>query len=179
MSRAWGGFFLLLGLVILAAAAAQYGFMTVRQRELRAQAGAAPASATAAAAPPLRLVIPSIHLDDAVVRGVDYEDLLVAPGLLPGSPLPGADGNTVIAGHRDTFFRRVAELKPGARIRLFRAGREFDYRVSSRRIVSPKDTSVLNPGHTPKLTLVTCYPTYWIGPAPKRLIVRASLTGIH
>jgi sortase A len=107
------------------------------------------------------------------VRGTNYEDLLVAPGLLDGTPLPGGNGNTVIAGHRDTFFRHVSDLNPGAEIVLQSGGRSFDYRVTSRRIVKPTETSVLDSDGHAEVTLVTCYPTYWIGPAPDRLIVRA------
>lgn len=169
---------LILGIALLVASLCQYGYMALRQRGLRQQWNAmkAPGHGTASVAAErgMRLIIPSIHLDDAVVRGTTYEDLLVAPGLLEGSPLPAAGGNTVIAGHRDTFFRRVAELSPGAEIVVLSGGREFDYQVTGREIAKPNQTSVLAATRYPQLTLVTCYPTYWIGPAPERLIIQAA-----
>jgi len=167
------------GAVLLAASLGQYGFMMVRQHQLRRQWDEmnTPAGRKAhPAARGLRLIIPRIHLDDAVVRGTDYEDLLVAPGLLEGSPLPGGrGGNTVIAGHRDTFFRHVADLRRGDRIEVRTGGRQYDYQVTARQIVKPTQISVLASTPQPRLTLVTCYPTYWIGPAPERLVVQAAL----
>lgn len=168
----------LLGCALLLAVLAQFGFMVVRQRQLlrqwdRLDSTNAPRAARTARAG-LRLVIPSIDLDAAVVRGTTYRDLLVAPGLLEGSPLPGEHGNTVIAGHRDTFFRKVSQLRPGAAIELDSQGREFDYQVTGRTIVKPSDTWVLANTRSPRLTLVTCYPTYWLGPAPERLVVMAA-----
>lgn len=171
-----------LGVGLLAASLGQYGFMSWRQHELRQQWNAlnrpAPTHA-AAAASGLRLRIPSIYLDDAVIRGTSYEDLLVAPGLLEGSPLPAQGGNTVIAGHRDTFFRRLADLQLGNAIQLTSGGREYDFRVTNRQIVAPTDVSVLAATSSPRLTLITCYPTYWIGPAPDRLVVQAGRAPIH
>ena len=177
---------LILGAVLLAVSLGQYGFMLWRQHQLQRQwnsintpAGQQPApgrpgNAAELRLAELRLIVPSIHLNDVVVRGTSYEDLLVAPGWLDGSPAPGA-GNTVIAGHRDTFFRHVADLEIGDAIEVDKGGRSYDYQVTSRRIVRPTDTGVLANTPQPELTLVTCYPTYWIGPAPERLIVQAAL----
>jgi LPXTG-site transpeptidase (sortase) family protein len=173
---------LVAGAVLLAVSLGQYGFMMWRQHQLRREwnsintpgaSGVQPVSLRANAAG-MRLLIPSLHLDDVVVRGTNYEDLLVAPGWLDGSPPPG-QGNTVIAGHRDTFFRHVADLEIGDAIELDRGGRAYQYKVKSRQIVQPTDTWVLANTPQPQLTLVTCYPTYWIGPAPERLIVQAAL----
>lgn len=167
------------GLALVVASLGQYGFMIYRQHQLRQQWNAinAPVGVGKASLVPqgVRLIIPRIQLDDAVVRGTTYEDLLVAPGLLEGSPLPGAGGNTVIAGHRDTFFRHVADLHAGDTIVVRSGGAEYDYQVIKREIVKPTETSVLDSTAQPELTLVTCYPTYWIGPAPDRLIVQAAL----
>jgi|SRR6185312_7092834 len=185
--RRWGLLILIVGAALLALSLGQYGYMTWTQHRLRqqwqqqqerptARPIASPASARSRLASydgGVRLIIPEIHLDDVVVRGTSYDDLLVAPGMLEGTPLPGQSGNVVIAGHRDTFFRHVSDLNVGDRIELFSRGQEYDYRVASQEIVSPDDTSVLANTASPQLTLVTCYPTYWIGPAPKRLIVRA------
>ncbi|MGH9480498.1 MAG: class D sortase [Terriglobales bacterium] len=167
-----------LGLALVLAALGQYGFMALRQRQLLRQWNqlGAPVSGAAPSryAPGLRLIIPGIHLDAAVVRGTSYRDLLIAPGLLAGSALPGGRGNTIIAGHRDTFFRHLNELHPGDAIEVQSRGRAFDYRVTGRAIVKPSDTWVLANTRSPRLTLVTCYPTYWLGPAPDRLIVTAA-----
>ena len=177
----WGRILLGVGLAVLSISFGQYGFMLMRQWQMRARwTGAVTLSRTAAADPRrLRLIIPRIQLDDVVVRGTNYMDLLVAPGLLNGTPPPGPRGNTVIAGHRDTFFRNVAQLRDGDRIRLESAGSEYGYRVTGVRIVAPTDTAPLVQTAEPQLTLVTCYPTYWIGPAPKRLIVRAALESVR
>jgi len=135
------------------------------------------ASRDGGAPPTTRLLIPKIGLDDMVVHGTDYRDLLGGPGLLAGSPEPGEPGNSVIAGHRDTFFRHVVDLAPGDTILVGRMGHEFKFVVQTKQIVKPTLTAVLQSTpasrRTPELTLVTCYPTYWIGPAPKRLIVTA------
>ncbi|HUX66922.1 MAG TPA: class D sortase [Terriglobales bacterium] len=162
------GFFLLL------ASLGQFGYMLLRQHQLRQQWDHRTAAPGAPAARGLRLQIPSIGLDDVVVRGTSYADLLAAPGLLAGSPLPANGGNTVIAAHRDTFFRHLAELRPGAAIFLRQGPRLFAYRVAARAIVKPTDTAVLANTPQPRLTLITCYPTYWLGPAPDRLVVTAA-----
>jgi sortase A len=81
----------------------------------------------------------------------------------------------VIAGHRDTFFRHVHELKKGDDIYIRRGTREYHYVVINKSIVAPDDIAVTYPTKDARLTLVTCYPTYYIGPAPKRLIVVATL----
>lgn len=175
------GFFFLAG-VLLALCLGQYGYMVYEQHALsRELAAAARAHAAKPAMPvsvwPMRLVIPSIHLDDAVVAGTDYRDLLAGPGLLVGSPPPGDLGNSVIAGHRDTFFRHVADLRPGDTLFVQHSGATFEFTVMHRIIVKPTQISVLEPTPQAQLTLVTCYPTYWVGPAPKRLIVQARFDG--
>lgn len=193
--REWIGTALILaGLALLVAAAAQYGYMYTEQAALRRQwradlqrhqmaqrAQALHTNIMQASARsltgPIRIIIPAIGVDNMVVRGTGYVSLLAGPGWMNGTPPPGADGNMVIAGHRDTFFLRVHSLVPGDRIWLERAARKFQYQVISKKIIAPADTAVLAsvPGSGPMLTLVTCYPTYWVGPAPDRLIVRAKL----
>jgi sortase A len=121
------------------------------------------------------LSIPKIHLQAAVLEGTDSRTLLLAPGHLKKTALPGDPGNSVIAGHRDTFFRHVYELNPGDVILVQRRGRQYRYVVISKSIVDPQDTSVASSTHDTRLTLVTCYPTYYIGPAPERAIVVATL----
>jgi|SRR6185437_10448071 len=186
MGRRWiSTALLVLGAALLIASLGQYGYMMLRQHQLRQRwqqlnspaTTHAPRAKTAAlpeGGAPMRLIIPSIQLDDVVVRGTSYEDLLAAPGWLEGTPLPG-QGNTVIAGHRDTFFRHVADLRAGDAIVVRSGGEQYQYTVTGREIVKPSETSVLANTAAPRLTLVTCYPTYWLGPAPDRLIVEAKL----
>ena len=88
--------------------------------------------------------------------------------------MPGADGNTGIAGHRDGFFRGLKDIEPDDAIELETVrGREV-YRVERTWVVDPEDVSVLDPTPARSLTLVTCYPFYHVGPAPQRYIVRAA-----
>jgi len=92
-----------------------------------------------------------------------------------GTVLPGEDGNCVIAGHRDTHFRVLRNIRTGDEILLDRNGREFRYRVDDTTIVTPDNTSSLQPTGDAVLNLITCYPFYFVGSAPKRFIVHASL----
>jgi sortase A len=94
---------------------------------------------------------------------------------LEDTPAPGELGNSVISGHRDTFFRHIHQLVKGDEILVQRNGRTFHYEVTGKQIVQPTDMSVLKPSNHPELTLITCYPTYYIGPAPKRLVVTSKL----
>jgi LPXTG-site transpeptidase (sortase) family protein len=120
-----------------------------------------------------KLSIPRIKLEDVVLEGVDAHSLFLGPGHMENSVEPGMRGNAVIAGHRDTFFRKVHKLRPGDDIYVLRDGNRFHYKVSTRKIVQAHDLSVLKSSDKPELTLITCYPTHAIGPAPERLIVTA------
>ena len=122
-----------------------------------------------------RLSIPSISFDAVVVEGTSNRDLLLGPGHLQDTPAPGAPGNSVISGHRDTFFRHIHELAKGDQIVVQRNGKTFHYEVTGKHIVQPTDLSVLQPSKDAQLTLITCYPTYYIGPAPERLVVTSKL----
>ena len=82
-----------------------------------------------------------------------------------------------LAGHRDTFFRRLRDIRADDLIRVVTPEGTFTYRVEGTQIVDPEDVWVLNQTAAPALTLVTCYPFTYIGSAPQRFIVRASLTG--
>lgn len=123
----------------------------------------------------IRLVIPKIDLEAIVTEGTSHRSLLLGPGHLKNTALPGAPGNAVIAAHRDTFFRHVYELKAGDDIYIERSGKKYHYVVSGKRIVLPTDLSVLEPTSDAQLTLITCYPIYYVGPAPKRLVIFATL----
>ena len=122
-----------------------------------------------------KISIPRIKLEDVVLEGVDSHSLLLGPGHMEGSVEPGTPGNSVIAGHRDTFFRRIHSLRYGDDIYVLRDGHRFHYVVKLRKIVAPSDLSVLHSSPDAELTLITCYPTHAIGPAPQRLIVVAKL----
>ena len=108
-----------------------------------------------------------------VVEGVGKTNLRRAVGHIPGTALPGEPGNVGLAGHRDTFFRPLKDLKIKDEIQLSTLKGIFKYQVVSLRVVEPSDVAVLAPSGEDELTLVTCYPFYFVGPAPKRWIVRA------
>ena len=120
-----------------------------------------------------RMEIPRLRISVAVAEGTDVATLRRAAGHIPGTSLPGQAGNIGIAGHRDTMFRPLRHARPGDLILLVTAQGEYRYRIVSTTIVSPSDVTVLNPDGHEILTLVTCYPFYFIGPAPDRFIVRA------
>jgi sortase A len=120
-----------------------------------------------------RIEIPRLLLSVVVVEGVDKAALRHAVGHIPGTALPGEDGNVGLAGHRDTFFRPLKDLKIKDEIEVSTLKGTFTYQVVSLRIVDPENVGVLAPSGENVLTLVTCYPFYFVGPAPKRWIVRA------
>jgi len=122
-----------------------------------------------------RLSIPRLHAVLYVVEGTDSADLRRGPGHLEGSALPGSNGNCVIAGHRDTHFRLLKNVRQGDRIEIETAAGDFVYRVSGISVVAPVNTASLRPTGQPVLNLVTCYPFYFAGPAPQRFVVHAGL----
>jgi len=113
----------------------------------------------------------------AIVReGDDTATLQHAVGHIPDTALPGEAGNAGLAGHRDTFFRGLRNVRAGDRISVTTPAGMVEYVVRGTRIVDPDDVSVLNPTERQTLTLVTCYPFYYIGSAPRRFIVQAERT---
>ena len=120
-----------------------------------------------------RMSIPRLHLAAIVEEGVDDLTLSRAVGHIPGTALPGETGNIGVAGHRDTFFRALKDLRPEDRIDFATRVGHFHYTVESLRVVDPSDVSVLEPGEGRTLTIVTCFPFHYIGNAPRRFIVRA------
>lgn len=122
-----------------------------------------------------RLQIPNLHLTAMVREGADARTLRLAVGHIPGTSLPGARGNVGLAGHRDTFFRALRNIQIDDRIEFQTGDQLFHYQVRSTHIVSPRDVGVLASTSSDSLTLVTCYPFYYVGSAPKRFIVRAAL----
>jgi sortase A len=152
---------------------------------LRAQATAVPPS-PAAAAPrdrsplegePLgRLELPRLGLDLVVFEGTSDSILRKGPGHLAGSAWPdgpAASGNCVITGHRDSFFRSLESARRNDLVRIHGASGISTYRLEERRIVRPRDVSVVAPTREARLTLITCFPFRWSGSAPYRLIWRA------
>ena len=123
-----------------------------------------------------KLDIPRAGLSVMVMEGADNATLRVAVGHIPGTRLPGQAGNVGLAGHRDSFFRGLSKLRIGDEITLTTREDTLHYTVESVRIVSPDDVSVLQDTSYPALTLVTCYPFYYVGTAPRRWIVKAHLT---
>ena len=126
------------------------------------------------ARPPLAVLrIAKIRLEVAVLPGTDDVTLNRAVGHIDDTALPGTDGNSGIAGHRDGFFRGLKDIGPEDAIELETLRGKELYRVERTWVVTPDDVSVLDPTPARSLTLVTCYPFYHIGPAPQRYIVRA------
>jgi len=125
-----------------------------------------------------RIEIPRLGLSVIVIEGEDRTTLRRAAGHVPGTSLPGQPGNVGITGHRDTFFRPLRNIQQNDIITLTTLQGEYHYRVVSTRVVSPDNVSVLESTGGEFLTLVTCHPFYFVGPAPDRFIVRAErITG--
>jgi len=173
------------GLVLVIYVSAEYVGMFRDQRQLerawaeqeRAPVGNLSSSAIASAPSDrlTRILIPKINLDAVVVEGTNNRDLMKGPGHIRNTAYPGQAGNSVISAHRDTFFRNIYELQKGDVIEVRRNGQANRYEVMSKKIVDPDDVSVIRPSKDARLTLITCYPTYFIGPAPERLVVAAKL----
>jgi sortase A len=126
--------------------------------------------------PPIAVLnIHSIGLRAPVFDGTDHVTLNRGLGRIPGTAEPGGDGNVAIAGHRDGFFRALKDIKVGDTIEVDTRLETDTYLVDFKKIVGPGDVSVLKDHTVPTVTLVTCYPFYFIGEAPRRFIVRASL----
>ncbi|HTQ78749.1 MAG TPA: class D sortase [Thermoanaerobaculia bacterium] len=123
-----------------------------------------------------RLEVPRLDLSVMVAQGVSDTTLRRAVGHIPGTALPGPLGNVGLAGHRDTFFRSLKDIRKNDKLTLTTLGGSYQYTVDTTRIVAPEEVQVLEPTGQPTLTLVTCYPFYYVGAAPKRFIVQAHLT---
>jgi sortase A len=122
-----------------------------------------------------KLTIPRLATQLYVVEGDGSRQLRLGPGHMTGTVLPGANGNCVIAGHRDTHFRVLKDIRKGDEIVLETEAGQFVYRVTNLEVVPPSDTAPLQPVSRAELNLITCYPFYFVGPAPKRFVVTAEL----
>jgi len=117
--------------------------------------------------------VPRLGLKVMVVQGDSPSILQRAVGHLPGTALPGDAGNVALAGHRDTFFRPLKDILPGDGVTLKTPEGNFQYRVESTAVVPPTDVRVIQASGGRILTLITCFPFYYVGSAPDRFIVRA------
>jgi sortase A len=123
-----------------------------------------------------RIEIPRLGLSSIVKEGVSQATLSHAVGHVPSTEPAGAVGNFAIAAHRDTLFRALKDIKTGDSVMFRSSEAEYNYQVVSTKIVKPSDVSVLQPQGSEKLlTMITCYPFYYVGSAPKRFIVTARL----
>jgi sortase A len=181
--------FLCLGyFAYVSAESALYQAYETRELDAILTSAPAPPPAPAAAAPPPvrlpapprgssvgRIEIPKLGVSAVVRAGSDARTLRLAVGHIPGTALPGEDGNVGLAAHRDTFFRRLGEIRPDDEIRVVTPRGTFVYAVESTKVVKPRDVWVLDPTEQPAVTLVTCYPFRFVGSAPNRFVVRAVL----
>jgi sortase A len=128
-----------------------------------------------------RIAIPRLEISAIVKEGVDDATLGIAVGHVPYTPMPGQQGNVGVAAHRDTLFRNLKDVKRDDVITLTTVANVYEYRVESFQIVAPSEVSVLDGTADEQiLTLVTCYPFYYLGNAPMRFIVRArQVPGSH
>jgi sortase A len=122
-----------------------------------------------------RVDVPRVGVSSVIREGDDTGTLRYSVGHIPETALPGEPGNAGLAGHRDTFFRGLKDVRTGDRIVVTTADSVLHYVIRATRIVGPDDVSVLKPTQGPTLTLVTCYPFNYIGAAPKRFIVQAEM----
>jgi sortase A len=121
-----------------------------------------------------RMDIARLGMSIAVLQGTSSRNLRLGAGHIEGTPLPGESGNSALAGHRDTFFRGLKDVRTNDEIQFQTATGLFRYEVDWIKIVEPSDITVLQPSTAESaLTLVTCYPFYFLGPAPRRFVVRA------
>jgi sortase A len=120
-----------------------------------------------------RIEIPRIAMSVVVLQGTTPETLRLGVGHIIGTPLPGESGNIGIAGHRDTFFRGLKDIRRGDEILLRTASGVARYDVEWIQITAPGDGGIVASTTDSSLTLVTCYPFHYIGAAPQRYIVHA------
>jgi sortase A len=144
----------------------------------KAAAGSGPPAPAVLVAPSTgswvaKLNAPSVRLSATVLEGSDDGTLARGAGHIEETAFPGQPGNIGIAGHRDTTFRAVRDLKVGDPLELTTSDAVYRYRITKTLIVEPEDVWVLDPGDRPTLTLVTCYPFTFIGHAPHRYIIQA------
>lgn len=149
-------------------------------RELDLVAGTATATPRPRPALPLRglvgrIEVPRLKLSAIAREGADVQTLRRAIGHIPGTAFPGDAGNAAFAAHRDTFFRPLQSIRKGDEVVVTTTSGVYRYSVTGTQVVEPENVSVLDPTPGKTLTLVTCYPFDFVGSAPQRFIVSASL----
>jgi sortase A len=144
-----------------------------KQRFERGRADAPAASAPVDGRAIGEIQIPRLGLRAIVAQGDSPAVLQRAVGHVAATALPGESGNVVLAGHRDTFFRPLKRIRAGDAITLNTRDGDFEYLVESTAVVQPTDVQVIQPTSRRTLTLITCFPFSYVGPAPDRFIVRA------
>ena len=107
-----------------------------------------------------------MNMSVMIMEGIGSRTLRLGAGHVPGTAL-------AFAAHRDSFFRPLKDVKVDDTIRMTTPDGVTEFRVTSTKVVPPTDTSVLDEASDKRLVLVTCYPFYYIGPAPKRFVVEA------
>jgi sortase A len=120
-----------------------------------------------------RIEIPRLGMAVAILQGTTAQTLRLGVGHIEGTPLPGEAGNIGIAGHRDTYFRGLKEIRPSDEIQIQTASGLSHYQVDWVQIVAPGDTGIFAPSTGSAVTLITCYPFHFIGAAPERFVVHA------
>lgn len=151
------------------------------EKQPKASAGSPVGLATSTPSPPVvaasgligRIQIQRIGISAMVMEGTSTKTLRRAVGHIRGTSLPGQPGNVGISGHRDTFFRALRNIRRDDIIMVTTLLGEYRYRVMFTKVVGPNDVAVLDPTGNEILTLVTCYPFFFVGSAPDRFIVRA------
>jgi sortase A len=123
-----------------------------------------------------RIAVRRLGIDVIIVEGTDGRSLQRGAGHIAGTAFPGEAGNVALAGHRDTFFRPLRNVRQDDEVTLTTLQGVYRYRVESISVVAPDDIGVLRTSSESVLTLVTCYPFYFVGPAPQRFLVRARRT---
>ncbi len=140
--------------------------------------GSSATSARRSWAVPLAILrIPRIHLDVPVLGSTDDVTLNRGVGRIAGTAAPGQKGNIGIAGHRDSFFQNLKEVNRGDEIELETTTTSEIYVVDNILVTGEDDVSVLRSRGSQSLTLVTCYPFHYVGPAPRRFVVQATIKG--
>jgi sortase A len=122
-----------------------------------------------------RLSIPSIDFSRVVLEGTNNESLAFGPGHISSSSKPGENGNIAIAAHRDSFFRKLGQINKGDLIKLESRSTVQTYIVTDIQIAAPENTYWIQNTAASAITLITCYPFDFVGPAPERYIVRGEI----
>jgi sortase A len=120
-----------------------------------------------------RIEVPRLGISAIIAEGVDPRTLRRAVGHVPSTALPGDAGNVVLAGHRDSFFHELKNVHPGDQVRITTQEGVFEYAVDSTDVVGPERVDLLDASASAALTLITCYPFNYVGPAPDRFVVHA------